>query len=346
MRSIVAFVSAAAMCAAGACGGDSPADRSGTDPSSSIDGSSIDGSSIDGSSIDGSTRTVLRIPGSEPGDVISLRPGRPTDDGRPTVEWIDRREGTIRSVAVPSEGEATIDDVVTLARVAVGTDGEQRGLLGHAVIDGVRYAAWTDPDTDDLYVGEVQRPDAPDGFFGRIVWNAGGTAGGAVGGHLEATADGALILGIGQLTDWAKDHGSGALLRLDPTGPPDQEPEVLSDGYVNPFAFVVDGERLWVADNAVGDDAERIGSIDLAPGSDRTDRSDLDETGTDPRAPSAIVTLADGDVAVCGFLDTRLRRWSPAAFGDDLGPCLTGAVVLADGTIVTATADGLVSVDP
>ncbi len=77
----------------------------------------------------------------------------------------------------------------------------------------------------------------------RIVWDAGGTAGGAVGGHLEATHDGALILGIGQLTDWAKDHGSGAMLRLDPAGPPDQEPDVLSDGYINPFAFVVVGDQ-------------------------------------------------------------------------------------------------------
>jgi hypothetical protein len=339
MRSIVAFVSAAALLAASACSGDSPDDDSGTD-SASNSGTDSAGS------IDVGWRTVLRIPGAEPGDVIALRAGQPNNDGTPTVEWIDRLEGTIRSVAIPNEGEATIDDVVTLARVAVGTDGEQRGLLGHAVIDGVRYAAWTDPDSDDLYVGEVQRPDAPDEFVGRFVWNAGGTARDAVGGHLEATADGALILGIGQLTDWAKGHGSGALLGLDPNGPPDQEPEVLSDGYVNPFAFVVDGEQLWVADNAVGDDTERIGSIDLATGSGRTDRSDLDETGTEPRAPSAIIALPDGDVAVCGFLDARLRRWSAATYSNELGPCVAGAVVLADGTIVTATADALVALDP
>ena len=242
------------------------------------------------------------------------------------------------------------DDIVTIAAIEVGIDGEQRGLLGHTVLDGVRYAAWTEPDTEHLVVGALG-PAGSDGSpatVDRIVWDAGGTAGGAVGGHLEATPDGALILGIGQLTDWAKDHGSGAMLRLDPAGPPDQEPDVLSDGYINPFAFVVVGDRLWVADNAVGDDTERIGVVDLAPGSERTDRANLDATGSAPRAPSAIVALPDGDMAVCGFLDAQLRRWTPdpPGYGDDLGPCLTGAVVLSDGTIVTAIADGLAAIAP
>ncbi len=42
------------------------------------------------------------------------------------------------------------------------------------------------------------------------------------------------------------------------------------------------------------------------------------------------------------------RRWTldPPGYGDDLGPCLTGAVVLSDGTIVTAIADGLATIAP
>jgi len=174
-----------------------------------------------------------------------------------------------------------------LASIEVATDGEQRGLLGHTVIDGVRYAAWTQPGTDHLVVGALGNignggnGGAP-ATVERIVWDAGGTAGGAVGGHLAATADGKLVLGIGQLTDWAKWHGSGAMLLLDPAGPPEQTPIVLSGGYINPFASAAVGDQLWVADNA----------------------------------------------------------------GDSLGPCLTGATVLADGTIVTATADGLVAIAP
>jgi hypothetical protein len=55
---------------------------------------------------------------------------------------------------------------------------------------------------------------------------------------------------------------------------------------------------------------------------------------------------------VCGFLDAQLLPWSTgpstgtstgtSGYGASLGPCLTGAAVLTDGTIVTATADGLV----
>ncbi len=99
------------------------------------------------------------------------------------------------------------DDHACSRSIDVGTDGEQRGLLGHTVIDGVRYAAWTDPDTEHLLVGALGAAgsDGSPASIDRIVWDAGGTAGGAVGGHLVATSDGALILGIGQLTDWAKD---------------------------------------------------------------------------------------------------------------------------------------------
>jgi hypothetical protein len=291
-------------------------------------------------------RPLLALPDSLPGDVIALRAG---DDGT-TVEWIDRRAGTIRSVAVSAgsnPGSLSDDDIETLATIEVGIDGEQRGLLGHTVIDGVRYAAWTDPDTLDLLVGEVGADGAE-----RIVWDGGGTAGGAVGGHLEASADGQLILGIGQLTDWAQSNGSGAngsgaMVQLDPAGPADQEPVTLSDGYTNPFAFVVVDGELWVADNAVGDDVERIGRADLA------DRDDLTATGRDPRAPSALIAVGrEGTnplrLAVCGFLDAQLLPWTPGTsadppgYGASLGPCLTGAAVLADGTIVTATDDGLV----
>ena len=281
------------------------------------------------------TRTIVEFTEAQPGDLIALR----ASDIDPTVvEWIDRRAGTINSI----DGAGTI---TVLASIEVGTDGEQRGLLGHPVIDGVRYAAWTDPDSEHLLVGALT--DDEPATVDRIVWDAGGTAGGAVGGHLDASPDGRLILGIGQLTDWAKDHGSGALLGLDPDGPIDQEPVVLSDGYINPFALEAVGGVVWVADNAVGDDTERTGAIDLADGSERVDRADLDATGGDPRAPSAVVVLGDGKPAVCGFLDGELRPWStdPAGYGDTIGPCLTGAAVLGDGTLVTATAEGLVAID-
>ena len=238
------------------------------------------------------------------------------------------------------------------------------------MVDGIRYAAWTEPETDHLLVGALTTPvDGAPATVDRIVWDAGGTDGGAVGGHLATSADGQLILGIGQLTDWARAHGSGAMLQLDPLGPAGQEPIVLSSGYTNPFAFAVtdgldepalDGQ-LWVADNAVGDDVERIGRAD--PGSAFADRDNHPPTGAAPRAPSAVVALPDGRLAICGFLDGRLQAWQPSQLlassdadtsaessdvldlepGADLGPCLTGAARLTDGTIVTATADALLA---
>jgi len=290
------------------------------------------------------SHVIVELPDTQTGDLIALRVA---DGETSVVEWIDRRAGTISSIDVALD-EPSLDDVATLASIEVGTEGEQRGLLGHTVIGGERYAAWTDPDTEHLLVGALDdvSPDGVPSTVDRIVWDGGGTAGGAVGGHLDVTPDGRLVLGIGQLTDWSKRHGSGAMLVLDPAGPPDQEPVVLSDGYINPFAFVVIDDQLWVADNAVGGDAERIGAIDLADGSARVDRSNLDSTGAPPRAPSAAIALPDGGPAVCGFLDGELRTWSndPPGYGASLGPCITGATVLADGTIVTATADGLVAI--
>jgi len=326
---------AAASLAAGCASSDDGGTSSPTDATASSDRTAL---------------TVIELTDAQPGDVIALRAA---DGESSVVEWIDRRAGTIRSVDV-SDDELSIDDVVTLASIEVATDGEQRGLLGHTVIDGVRYAAWTEPGTDHLVVGALGESgnggnganSSSPATVDRIVWDAGGTAGDAVGGHLGATADGQLVLGIGQLTDWAKAHGSGAMLLLDPAGTPDQTPTVLSDGYINPFAFAVIDDQLWVADNAVGDDTERIGAIDLRAPS--VERDDLDATGSDPRAPSALVGLPDGTLVVCGYLDGRLRRWSvdPPRYGDSFGPCLTGSTVLADGTVVTATADGLVAIAP
>ena len=330
----------AAMLGFGAC---SSSGGTGAVPDTSGPGASTPGANAD------SGRVLLALPDSRPGDVIALRAG---DDGS-TIEWIDRRAGTIRAVDVSAatgdSSSLTADDIETLATIAVGIEGEQRGLLGHTVIDGVRYAAWTDPDTFDLIVGEV----GPDGVE-RVVWDGGGTAGGAVGGHLEAGDDGQLILGIGQLTDWARTNGSGALVQLDPDGPADQEPVIVSDGYVNPFAFAVgagnSGDELWVADNAVGDDVERIGRGDLA------DRDELTATGRDPRArphssssPAAPPTRSGSVSAASSTPNSSPGRPAPrpaaSGYGASLGPCLTGAAVLADGTIVTATADGLVRPD-
>ncbi len=235
---------------------------------------------------------VSQLDGLLPGDVIALR----ADGAR--IEYLVRREGTI--VSMDPDAPDAVDEI---ARVEVGTEGEQRGILGHAVIDGRRYAAWTMPDTLDLVVGEVTS-----GAVDRIVWNGTATQSKAIGGHLDVL-DGRLLLGLGSLTDWAQAHGSGALVTLDPNGSPDQEPTVHSDGWSNPFAFLVarDG-TVWVADNAMdGSDLpvdERAREVISASG-----EGPRIELPPPQRAPSAIVELPDGRLGVCGFLDNEMRAY-------------------------------------
>lgn len=193
------------------------------------------------------------IDNTEPGDVIALRANGDA------VEYVSRRTGEIRSFNTATEATQI------LATIEVSTDGEQRGLLGHTVIDNRRFAAWTDPDTFDLVVGEVTS-----GSVDRMIWSGTGTQSKAVGGHLD-TIDGKIVLGIGSLTDWATDHGSGAMVTLEPDGNEGQSPVVLSDGWNNPFAFtVLDDGTIWVADNAPDGsdfpvaerDGERIATTD------------------------------------------------------------------------------------
>jgi hypothetical protein len=291
--------------------------------------------------------TALDLSRYEQGDIIALRA-----DGA-DVEYISRRTGEIfRLTGNPSAPNAT----ELVATIDVGTDGEQRGLLGQTVIGQRRFAAWTEPTTLDLVVGEVTS-----GRVDRLVWAGTSTASKAVGGHLDVL-DGQLLLGIGELTGWGREHGSGALVLLDPDGGPDQDPLVLSDGWNNPFAFTVTSSgEVWVADNAPdGSDlpvaqreGERIARVFPVDGPALLEPPPQ-------RAPAAIVELPDGRLGVCGFLDGEMRaydtgRWidgprtdGPADSGtrvvglvDDIeragtiGPCQTGAVVLDDGSIVT-----------
>lgn len=287
--------------------------------------------------------TLLDVGELAPGDVIALRAA---DDGS-GVEYVSRRAGEIYLARVaPIDLPAGATNPELLASVPVSIDGEQRGLLGHTVIDGRRYAAWTDPDSLDLVVGEL----IDDGTQ-RLVWSGTTTDSNAIGGHLEAR-HGLLVLGLGSLTGWALDHGSGAIVTLDPSGEPAQTPIVLSDGWNNPFAFTVtDDGLIWVADNAPnGSDlpVDERESERIAAGDDR--RIVLLEPPPQ-RAPSAIVALADGRLGVCGFLDNEMWAYEiiETAASDDavrseieragtIGSCLSGAAVLDDGSIVTATA--------
>ena len=99
-----------------------------------------------------------------------LRGVHQPSDGRDPAPRPQRREhhsGHRSDVApntIPGIAPAVAPGVATVvATIAVSTEGEQRGLLGQAVIGDRRFAAWTDPETLDLVVGEVdQRIGRPD----------------------------------------------------------------------------------------------------------------------------------------------------------------------------------------
>lgn len=227
-----------------------------------------------------------------------------------------------------------VDDgkVDELASVDVVDEPGQRGLLGVLAVDGDVYASWTRESDGRLVVGRVVPSE-------RMVWVGPVSADLANGGRL-AMLDGDLLIGIGDLTDPAKvddpTEPNGKLLRLDPDGPEDQEPVVVSSGWHNPFAFtVLDDGAVWVADNAPGSARERIASGDL------TDVVELEGTA----APSGV--LADGtDLLVCGYVSRELRRYHRHSAQHTVvaDGCRYDVARLADGRIVMADDDGVVIV--
>ena len=143
----------------------------------------------------------------------------------------------------------------------------------------------------------------------------------------------------------AREEPYSKLLALDPTGPPDQEPEVLSSGWNNPFAFTVTpGGAVWVADNSPGERPERIGRGD---GQGPTVALSPPE-----RAPSGLAALSDDELVVCGVLSGRVelievrdgRARAPSEVLAD--PCRLGVVALPGGGLAVAVDDGVRLLSP
>jgi hypothetical protein len=254
------------------------------------------------------------------------------------------------AVAVLDGGDLLVGERLTGVVRTVDTDGElgppvaeldvaadpddQRGLLG-LVADGTRiYAAWTRASDGHIVVAEVTAGSE------RLVWLGPAASRLANGGHLGRLPDGRILIGIGDLQDPDRvddpTAANGKLLALDPAGPAGQVPAVLSDGWNNPFAFVVtrDGE-VWVADNAPGDEPERIGRGDAT----RAERTTL----PGKRAPAALVELEPDLLGLCGYLDGELTLVDihddhPSVDGHAASDCRTGAATLRDTRI--AVTDG------
>lgn len=230
-----------------------------------------------------------------------------------TVLYAERMTGRVMRIDL----DRPDSDPMLVAQVEVDSSGEQRGLIGLAVLDDKVYGAWTRAGDQRLVVGEIQPALRP-------VWFGPPTNFKAIGGHLDVL-DGRLVVGLGELV--ADPAFAGRILTLDPDGPVEQVPTIISEGWHNPFAFVIRDGEVIVADNAPEGVDERLGTA-LLP-----------ESGQ--RAPSAAVLTPDGRIGVCGYLDREMRAYTLGADGavERAGTivragCATGAASLGDGRYV------------
>jgi streptogramin lyase len=257
------------------------------------------------------------------------------DDG--TIRYGERLTGQIRDL--DPDGELVAEAV---AEVDVEVEGHG-GLLGVAVDERERtFASWTNED-GFLVVAQVAPGDE------RMVWEGPSSPGRNIGGRIAFAPDGRLVIGVGDLQDpdAVVDPAvpNGKMLALDPDGPPEQDPETISGGWTNPFAFGFgpDG-RLWIADNSDGG-AERLtlGDLDAR----RNPITELPE-GT---APSGL-TVDGSDLYVCGFTSRRLLHYR---INDDRaarqgGPiatnCSLGVAAHPSGDLIYANEATLFLLDP
>jgi hypothetical protein len=257
--------------------------------------------------------------------------------------YAERKTGRVRRVL--ADGSLVPEPVATVA--TSGADTDQRGLLGLARDGrGRLFAAWTEPDDGRILVGELQSaPHEPQLPEPRLVWLGPVSALLANGGHLAMSPSGELVVGIGGLLGdptLANDPTvvNGKMLALDPDGPADQQPRVLSGGWNNPFGFVFapDG-ALWLADNTGAEGPERLGRGDQPS----TEALGLSGPGPGSMAPSALVAFDERRLGLCGFLSDRMQLVEivdgrPTPPGEAVTDhCTTGATILTDGRIVVAT---------
>ncbi len=231
----------------------------------------------------------------------------------------------------------------------VSTRGQQ-GLLGLvADLDSDHlFAAWTNAD-ERLVVGRIDTGEVT------IVWEGFAASDGANGGRLAFLPEGRLVVGVGTLRDSARvsepDTVNGKMLSIDPAGPSDQTPVVLSSGWNNPYAFAVtpSGE-LWVADNDPGSAAERLARGDLGA-----------EAGTDPEfttllpttsAPAGMVAISNDELWVCGYVSRAMLRYriNDAGLAERSGTvtadCQLDVIQLVDGGVVFSTEADIRTIDP
>jgi hypothetical protein len=229
-----------------------------------------------------------------------------------------------------------------LARVSVSTQG-QRGLLGLATEGDEIFASWTRPD-GRLVVGRVYPAPA------ELVWAGPMSSERANGGRIAFGHGDGLVIGVGDLERPRRvplpDTPNGKLLMVDPEGRPGQRASVVSSGWNNPFAFAfAPGGALWVADNAPGNEPERLARGDIGG------RPSLVTALPPETVPAGLAALSDDRLVLCGFASRRLEiyRVEPSGKATSSGSalaenCSLGVVRLSDGRLVYANEDAIYTV--
>ncbi len=231
----------------------------------------------------------------------------------------------------------------------VSTRGQQ-GILGLvADFESDRlFAAWTTPD-EQLVVGRIDAGEAA------IVWEGFVASDGANGGRLALLPNGRLVLGVGTLRNSARasesDEVNGKMLSIDPAGPSDQTPVVLSSGWNNPYAFAVTPSGdLWVADNDPGAADERLTRGDR--GADVENEPEFVTSLPATTAPAGMVAISDTELWVCGYVSRSMLRYriddagAAERSGTVTADCQLDVIRLLDGSVVFSTETDIRAIQP
>lgn len=259
------------------------------------------------------------------------------DDGRLLVG--ERLSGRVLRVD-PASGDS--DELFVVEDL--DADLEQGGLLDLAVdTEGTLLTSYTASDAH-LVIDEVDAKGTPTRRWDgpRSAERANGGRMAVLGGDTEAQDT--LVIGVGDLLEPEQsplpDTANGKLLVINDAG--DASP--FATGFNNPFAVGTDGRNtLWVADNAPGDDPERLVRVTAA-------RTEEVASWTDTRVPSGVAVLDGGDLAICYYATGDLVLVDPEDPRGGTGPrvaddCRYGVVSLGDGRLAYAADDEVVIVD-
>lgn len=259
-------------------------------------------------------------------DAPQVGPIAQLQDGK--IRFGERLTGAVWDVDL--EGNKAEQPVAT---VDIGHGG-RRGLLDMHVDDqGRTFVSYVDKQ-DDVVVSQVGAGDE------RVVWRGPKAAPDNIGGALTMTPNGRLVIALGDMQrgDAAANDAQpeGKVLTLAVDGTPDQRPNIISRGWMNPGGATYDRNgHLWIADGGQGKSR-------LARAGESGPTGTVTELG-DNVAPSALIAYGDQELIVCKRNTKKLDRFfvndgTEAIPGRPVADdCAGGVADTKEGRVVYAT---------